>query len=96
VRPQPTTARFTVEDLLKLIEQLGVAIRREPLGTDGGGLCIIQGKRVLFVDTAADLATQRAVCLSLLAQTPEFDNMFARPDIRSAVEAVRAAGGSND
>ena len=45
-------------ELLDLAEKLGIEVRRELLGGDGGGLCLLRGRRVLFVDTGADLVEQ--------------------------------------
>jgi len=75
--------------LLALAEELGISIRREPLGGGGGGLCFLRGQRVMFVDTAADLDTRYERVLAGLAPLKELDNLYLRPEIREDIEAYR-------
>ena len=39
-----------LESLITLAEELGLTVRREPLGGDGGGYCVLRNQRILFVD----------------------------------------------
>lgn len=78
--------------LLDTAEVLGVEVRHEDLGGHGGGLCALKGRRVLFVDLAADLATRYDRALSELAQIPEIDAIYVRPEIREDLERVKADG----
>jgi len=75
--------------LLNLAEELGIALRREGLGGDGGGLCVLRGERILFVDTAADVETRYERTLAGLASLPELDDVYVRPEIREDIEAAR-------
>jgi len=78
-----------LDTLLALAEELGIGIRREPLGGDGGGLCMLRGRRILFVDTSADLETRYERTLAGLAPLPELDNLYVRPEIREDIDACR-------
>jgi hypothetical protein len=78
-----------VESLLSLAEQLGISIRRELLGGDGGGLCSLRGERVLFLDTSADPETQYERTLNGLAGLEELDDLYVIPEIREEIEACR-------
>ena len=78
-----------LDTLVELFGRLGIPVRREPLGGDGGGLCTMRGQRVLFVDTAADEVTQRECCLRALAQVPEADAMYLSPSLREAIERIK-------
>lgn len=78
-----------LDTLLALAEELGINVRREPLGGDGGGLCILRGRRILFVDTSADLETRYERTLVGLAPLPELDNLYLRPEIREDIDACR-------
>ncbi|HEY3243101.1 MAG TPA: hypothetical protein VGM03_07095 [Phycisphaerae bacterium] len=80
-----------LDDLIALAERVGIEVRREPLGGAGGGLCRLKGRRVLFLDYSADLATQIEQCLSALAQVPEVDSVFVLPDLRARIDAYRQA-----
>ncbi len=83
-------AQAQLERVLELAEQLGLTIRHEPLGGDGGGLCRIRGQNVLFVDTSADAATRLERSLEALARIPGIDERFIRPDIREALDRIRS------
>jgi len=78
-----------LDTLLALAEELGIGIRPEPLGGDGGGLCMLRGRQILFVDTSADLETRYERTLIGLAPLPELDNLYVRPEIREDIEACR-------
>jgi hypothetical protein len=78
-----------LEDVLTVFERMGVDVRSEPLGGDGGGLCRLRGKAVLFVDTMADSATRLQRALEGLADLPGIDDAYLRPDLRDAVDRIR-------
>ncbi len=79
-----------LDSLVGLAEDLGLTIRREPLGGDGGGYCVLRGERILFVDTTADVATQYERTLAALAPLEELEGRYLRPGIREDLDAVRA------
>jgi hypothetical protein len=81
----------SIEDLIQLAEQVGIEVRREPMAGASGGLCRLKGRRVLFLDSSADLATQADQCLRGLAQVPEIDGVYVRPDLRARIDAYRGA-----
>jgi hypothetical protein len=78
-----------LDALLELADQLGIAVRREPLGGEGGGLCTLRGNRVLFIDTSADLETRYERTLAGLAAFPGLDELYIRPEIRQDLDAYR-------
>lgn len=82
-----------LDALLELAEQLGIDIRAETMGGSGGGLCRLKGRRVLFVDTAADLATRYDRTLAAMAGLTEIDARFLLPEVRQDIEHQRSAGG---
>lgn len=79
-----------LDALLTLAEQIGLDIRRESLGGDGGGLCVLRGRRVLFVDTAADIDTRYERTLAAISETPEWESRFVAPEIRDDLERFRS------
>jgi len=85
-----TLAQF--DTILELLAKLGVETRREHLGGEGGGLCRLRGKAVVFIDLDADVATQISRCIDALVGLPEIDAMYLPPTIREQVETLR--GGS--
>ena len=78
-----------LEKLLSLAEQLGIEIRAESMGGEGGGLCKLKGRRVLFVDIAADLATRYDRVLAGLAPLSDWENCFVVPEVRQDLENKR-------
>ena len=85
-----------LESLLAAAEQIGVDVRAEPMGGEGGGLCRLRGKPVLFVDTSADLATRYDRTISALASLPELDAHYLVPEVRQDLDRQRkSAAGRN-
>jgi hypothetical protein len=75
--------------LLSVARELGIEVRRAALGGDGGGLCAFRGRRVLFVDTDADAATTLQCVVGALAEVPELESRFIRPDLRELLDRSR-------
>ncbi len=74
------------EDLLALLEANGVAIRNEPLGGSGGGLCTVKGQAVFFVDTQATSAELAALCAEAVSKVVDVEKVYIRPEVRQFVE----------
>ena len=74
------------EELLALLEQNGVAIRNEPLGGSGGGLCTVKGQSIFFVDTQASYAEVAALCAEAVSKVVDTDNIYIRPQVRQFIE----------
>jgi hypothetical protein len=77
-------------ELLDLAGQLGLEVRRLPLGGSGGGLATLRGKQILFLDTDADsdvLLDRTAAGLSRLAD--RFESVYLRPAVRALLEGNR-------
>jgi len=79
--------------LLDLAEKLGIGIRREPMGGEGGGLCALRGRRILFLDTSADLETRYERTVKSLAPLPELDDLYVVPEVRDDLDACRQGDG---
>ena len=80
-----------LEELLALLEGNGVAIRNEPLGGSGGGLCTVKGKHIFFVDTQAPSAEVAALCAAAVAKVVDVEKLYIRPQIRQFIEAHGSA-----
>lgn len=76
--------------LLELAESADLEVRKEYLGGDGGGLCILRGKQILFLDTAADTVEQVARTAAALAKLPELDTMYVLPQVREELDKYHA------
>lgn len=77
-----------LDELLDLAGKLGFQVRQEFLAGEGGGLCRLKGKWVLFIDTALpirDRCEQAARALS----SQNFDDIYLVPEIRDIIEQTR-------
>jgi hypothetical protein len=75
-----------LEELLTLLEANGVAIRKEPLGGSGGGLCTVKGKYIFFVDTQASSAEVAALCSQAISKTIDIEQIYIKPELRQFIE----------
>ncbi|HOA71812.1 MAG TPA: hypothetical protein PL151_13215 [Phycisphaerae bacterium] len=80
-----------LEALLAVAEEIGIDVRAEPMGGEGGGLCVLKGRRVLFVDTAADVATRYERTVAGLANVPELEDRYLLPEVRRDLERQRSS-----
>src|SRR5512140_2597081 len=79
-----------MEALLTLAEEMGIEVRAEFMGGDGGGLCRLRGRQVLFVDTSADLASRYDRTLTAMAGLAGLDDHYLVPEVRQDLEHQRA------
>ncbi len=75
-----------MDTLIDFAGEIGLSIRREPQGGDGGGFCVLRGERILFIDTMADLETRYERTLEALAHLPEINQRYVPPEIREDIE----------
>ena len=81
------TERRILDELTRLLETHGVEIRREDLGGKGGGLCIIQGRSVLFLDDQAPLEDQLDACAEAVAKAMDLETCYVKPQVREYIDA---------
>ena len=79
-----------LETLIRLAEQLDIDVRYEEMDGTGGGLCVLRGRRVLFIDTSADPQVCYERVLAALARLPELDQVYVVPEIREQIDVLRA------
>ena len=71
--------------LLEVAENVGIEVRQAVLGGEGGGLCVLRGKKILFVDVSADLAEEIARTAEALAQLEDLEQHYLLPQVRQAL-----------
>jgi len=76
--------------LTELAERLDIAVRYEHLGGDGGGLCTVKSRRMLFVDLDADPQTRYQAVLLALVGLPELHDHCLPPVISEDLERIRS------
>ena len=75
-----------LEELLELMEANGVAVRREPLGGSGGGLCMLKNEQIFFVDTQASSAETAALCAEAVPKVVDIERVYIKPEVREFIE----------
>lgn len=75
--------------LLDLAEQLGIEIRHVPLDGEGGGLCVLKGKGILFIDTNASITDQLARTAGGLAQLDDWEDRYILPEVREILSQYK-------
>lgn len=79
-----------LEGVVELFSRLGVEVRQEHLGGGSGGLCVIHGRRVVFIDLDADVATRLERSVLAAASLPELDTVYVPPALRELIESARS------
>lgn len=75
-----------LEELLALLEANNVAVRSEPMGGNGGGLCFIKDKPIFFLDSQASLAEIIALCDDAVSKTVNIETIYIKPQVRQFIE----------
>ena len=78
-----------LDELLDLAEQLDIELGKEYLDGQGGGICKLRDKWVLFIDTAASEAEQLAQTAAALANRNELEQIYLKPQIREILNEYR-------
>ena len=75
-----------LSELLDLAEQMGIDTRQVAMDGDGGGLCRLRGKWVLFVDISASLVEQVACVAEALGTRSDLQDYYIKPQVREIIE----------
>ncbi len=75
-----------LSELLDLADRLGIEVRQVDLAGNGGGLCNLKGKRVLFIDSNALVAEQVATAAVSLADLEEIQDCYLVPKVREVLD----------
>lgn len=75
-----------LEELVLLLEGVGVEIRYEQLGGEGGGLCKVRGSDIFFVDTQAPSTEMAELCARAVYELIDIEKVYIRPEIRQFIE----------
>ena len=78
--------RAIIEELLAMLEHNDIAVRTEPLGGRGGGLCKLKDKTLFFVDSEASAAETAAICARTVGQLLQVEQMYIKPQVRDFIE----------
>ena len=64
-----------LQELVALLETSGVTIRSEPLGGSGGGLCMVKGKPIFFLDTEAPSISTAILCAEAVPKVTDIEQI---------------------
>lgn len=76
-------------ELLDLAGRLDIDVRQVYMTGEGGGLCKLRGRWVLFVDNAAPLPEQLARVAESLAGQDHLEDQYLLPEVREILEQYR-------
>ena len=81
------------EELIELLTGHGSAIRRDKLGSGGGGLCGIDGKKVFFFDTDSSSFESAVSCARATKEViTDPEGIYMKPAVRDFIDKY----GSNE
>jgi hypothetical protein len=81
------------EQLLGLLEEHGVQIRKDAMGGGGGGLCRLKDKDLMMIDCdSSSLETAAACARAVHAVIQDMDGIYLRPVIREFIDKYAADG----
>jgi len=75
-----------LDELLALLGSNNVAIRSEPLGGTGGGLCTVKNNNIFFFDTQASAAESATQCAQALSNIIDIEKIYIRPEVRLFIQ----------
>ena len=78
----------TLEHALVLAKELGYEIRHDWLGGNGGGGCILRGRKLLLIDLALGTADQLEQVVGALRHDPEAPKLPMPPELRGLLAPV--------
>ena len=79
--------RSITDELIELLTEQGIVIRRDKMGSGGGGLCVIDGRKVFFFNndsSAFELAVSCAHAAAEAILDPE--SIYIKPAVRDFID----------
>ena len=76
-----------LEDLLLILEENDVEIRKESIAGSAGGLCSIKGKNIFFLDTLAPSLDSASTAARVIDRLLDIETIYIRPELRQFIEA---------
>jgi len=80
-----------LEEALEKARQLGFEVRQDWLGGDGGGHCLVRGRKWLLLDLAQPQADQLEVVAEALCSESQIADLDLSPELAERLDEVRAA-----
>jgi hypothetical protein len=77
--------------ILEACSKLGLEVRPERLGGEGGGVCKLKGKSIVFVDLEAEPEVRYERLVAGLARLAQVEELFLVPEVRADLERAKEA-----
>jgi predicted phosphoribosyltransferase len=75
-----------LENILQILEDNSIEVRRESLGGSGGGLCKIKDKTVFFVDRQAGTVDTAVIAAQAVKECIDIEKTYITPETREFIE----------
>jgi hypothetical protein len=80
-----------LEEALEKARQLGFEVRQDWLGGNGGGHCLVRGRKWLLLDLALPQADQFEVVAEALRSESRIAELELSPELAERLDLTRAA-----
>ncbi|NIL97839.1 MAG: hypothetical protein GTO53_08915 [Planctomycetales bacterium] len=80
-----------LEEALSAIRQLSYEIREECVGGNGGGVCVLRGRKIFFMDPSLDVADQLEMACDALRADPGVYRLDMSDPLRGMLGIRRSA-----
>jgi len=80
-----------LDEALEKARELGFEVRQDWLGGDGGGHCLVRGRKWLLLDLAQPQADQLEVVADALRSESKTASLELSPELAVRLDLVRAA-----
>ena len=80
-----------LQEALDTARQLGFEVRQDWLGGDGGGHCLVRGRKWLLLDLAQPPDEQLDIVAAALRSEIETTDVNMSPELAQRLELLRAA-----
>jgi hypothetical protein len=75
-----------LEELIGLLESNGIRTRVEDLNESNGGLCTINGEKILFLNTHYQSDELAICCADAVLKVVDIEAVYIKPEIRAFIE----------
>ena len=75
------------DELIELLTEQGIVIRRDRMGSGEGGLCVIGGRKVFFFNKDLSSFESAVSCAHAAAEAvPDPESIYMRPAVRDFID----------
>ena len=85
------TDQQILQELETVLESLGVHVRHKTLEGFSGGMCTVNGRCCMFLDSEAEPADLARLCAGEVMRKADLDTVYLKPEVRHYLEQTAAA-----